>query len=388
MSVVGNLNLGTTRDDPKRSLYASVQQSQAVAALNYQSNYLRTGYETVLAHRTSELYSKPAKQDGKITKITAQGLVMEYVDGTKDVYPLGLKIGKAAGELHRHNRVTDLVVGDTFKAGDIVGWDEMYFERDFIDARQVSWKAGVMTRIAMHETQFTFEDSVEVTSEFAEETKTPLIKATNFKMDFKEGLNLNVKVGDHVDYDAILCTIIPEHLVGVNEQNDFIGLSETFGLKQIKANHHGKIIKIDVTYNGDIDGMSDSLKRLVKQQNKELKAEDELLGTGVTDANLAGNTSFAKAAVLPGRVNIDIVIEELNETETADKFVAGNQMKGTVGNIVNKIIRTLDGRKVQLIFSFKGLFNRMVLSLRDKMALCETALGMSNAAARAYRGKK
>lgn len=387
LSVTGNLLVGSTRDDPKRSLYASVQQSQGVSAVNYTPSILRTGYEVVVAHRTSELYSKPALKDGKIVKLDKRGMVMEYEDGTTDTYPLGLVVGKAAGELHRHTRVTDLKVGDAFKAGEILGWDDAYFERDLINKRQVVLKVGVMGRVALTETQFTFEDSVEITEDFADATKTPYLKSTDFGMGFKEGLNLHVKIGDEVEYDAILCTIDPEHLVGVDDDGDFIGLQERHGLKQIRANHHGKVVDIVVTYNGDPEKMTDSLKTVVLAADRERKRINEVTHTGIVSGDVGGNTAVGRTAVLPERVSFEIIIEDMNGAESADKFVYGNQMKGTVGNIVKKAFRTLDGRPVVSKFSFKGLFNRMVLSLRDKMAWGEVILGSNKAHIKAYRGK-
>ncbi len=371
----------------QKALFSGVQHSQGVSATNYTPNILRTGYETVIAHRTSELYSKPAKQDGKVVKIDKHGMVMEYADGSRDAFPLGLVMGEASGELHRHTRVTDLKVGDTFTKGDIVGWDEMYFARDEMNPGQVVWKAGVMGRIAMGETQFTFEDSVEISAAFAEETKTPYIKVDEFHMDFKEAVRFNVKTGDEVDYDAILCTIEEAHLIGVDDHtSEFAGL-DRLGLKQVKSSHHGKVVKFTAEYNGVLEDMSDSLREFVKSCNKELLQLNNITGSGVTDGNVGGNTNIVRPAIQPGRVVIRVYIEDLNASENADKFVVGNQMKGTVGNIVNKTMRTLDGRVVHMIFSFKGLFNRMVLSLRDKMACCETAIAASKAAARAYRGK-
>lgn len=387
LSVTSNLLAHSTSDDPKRSLFSGVQQSQGVSATNYQTNWLRTGDELVIAHRTSELYSKPAKLDGKVIKLTKEGLVVEYKDGTTDSYPLGLTIGSASGEFHRHTRVTDLKVGDSFNAGDIIGWDEMYFERDLANPNQVAWKCGVMVRIAFVENQFTFEDSIEVSKDFAEQTKTPYLKLKEFSLDFEQTLVPHVEVGSEVDMDAILCSIEDPHVSGLDDSDDTFSGLERLGVKQIRSNHHGRVVKIECVYNGSIEDMSDSLKGFVTKLDKERQQLNKVTHTGIVNGNVGGNTYVKKASVEPNRVTVKIFIEDLNSSETADKFVVGNQMKGTVGNIVNYTMRTLDGRIVKIRFSFKSMFNRMVLSLRDKMGINEVNANRTSAAVKAFRGK-
>ena len=386
-SVTMNLMPGANKDDPKRTLFSGVQHSQGTSAVNYTSNIMRSSYDMVVAHRTSELYSKPAKMKGKVIEVTKEGIKFEYEDGSVDAYPLGIKLGDAAGEVHRHNRITDLVVGDTFEAGDILGWDEVYFERDLHNPRQCVWKCGVMTRIALIENQFTFEDSIEVSKEFAEATKTSYIIGDKFYLNFDQGLKMHVKEGDVVDYDTILCDIEDASLVGVEEdESDFMSGLDRLGTKQQRCNHHGTVVHIDVRYNGDINDMSEPVRKFVQKYDAIRKRKAAIDGSGVTNGNVAG-TRGMRESLEPGQISIEVFVEDFTETTTVDKFVIGNQMKGTVGNIAPRQYYTRDGRKVDILFSFKSLFNRMVLSLRDKLAVNELVIHGTQLMVDIYRGK-
>lgn len=372
-SVVMNLFAGSTNDSPVRVLYTGTQASQGMSANNYTTNSLRTGYDTVLAHRTSELYSKVAKQSGVVSKNNKDGLVVTYEDGTEDSYPLGLALGLASGEVHRHTRVTDLNIGDSFNKGDIIGWDEQFFERDIGCPNQVAWKCGAMVRISLMESQFTFDDSFEISLDFAKASASHYIKSKRFMLDFGQLISWKIKVGDEVDYESILCNIEDPHVAGIDEEDilgEFDDLNK-LGIKQVKSNHHGKIIKIDVTYNGDTTDMSDSVRDTVLLANKDRATLNKYTNTGVVDGNIGGNTNVKKTPINPGKVEVIVYIEDLMASTTADKFVVGNQMKGTTGNVFNGSITTLDGRRVDLIFSCKAMYNRMVLSLRDKLAVNE-----------------
>lgn len=386
-SCIMNLQYGGTLDDPKRVSFASNQASQAVSAENYSFNILRTGYENVVAHRTSELYSKVAKQDGKVTKVTDEIIQVTYKDGSSDNYPLGLVIGEAAGEFHRHTRVTDLAEGDTFKAGEVLGWDKQWFERDPFCPGQVANKCGRMTRLALVEDQTVFEDSLAMSYKLANEFITPYIKNKSFLIGLDQTLRMRVKVGDEVDYDSILCDVEDADLDAIEDSNDLMENINRLGVRQVKSHHHGKVVKIEVVYNGQVEEMSASVKDFIGKADKERARLAKLSGSDIVTGNVASNMNVKKQAIMPGKAKIMVYIEAMDPSVTADKYVVGNQMKGTVGNIFHHPMTTVDGREILLKFSFKSLFNRMVLSLRNKLAMNELAIHMTKKAVDIYRGR-
>lgn len=366
-SVVMNTLYGTTKDDTKRTLFSGVQQSQVMASDNYVVNPLRTSYDSIIAYRTSELYSSISKKAGKITEVTAYGMEVEYEDGTTDKFPLGYEVGKGAGESHKHLKITDREVGYKFNKGEILAWDSMFFDRDMIDPTRVVWKSGGLARIAFGEDQFTFEDSIGITKAFSDASTTPYLKPNDFKVEAAQEIKLHVKVGDEVEYDQILCDIQnPESAAfDVDDGGMFDGL-DRLGIKQIKAKQSGRIAKIEVIYNGDIEDWSDSLKAFIKKQDGVRAKSANYKKLTAKTGDVGGNTSVGKSKVYPGTAVVHIYIENTIKTTTADKFVVGNQMKGTVGFIYEHQIYTVDGRPVDITFSLKSLLNRMVLSLRDK----------------------
>lgn len=366
-SVVMNTLYGTTKDDTKRTLFSGVQQSQVMAADNYVVNPLRTSYDSIIAYRTSELYSSVSKKDGKVTGVDEYGLTVEYTDGTTDKFPLGYEIGKGAGEYHKHLKITDREVGYEFKAGEILAWNEMFFDRDMIDPTRVVWKSGGLARIAFGEDQFTFEDSIGITKGFSDVSTTPFLKPNDFKVEALQSIKLHVKVGDVVEYDQIICDIEnPESAAFEGDDSGMFDGLDRLGIKQIKAKQSGKISKIEVIYNGDIEDWSDSLKAFIKKQDGIRAKSANYKKLTAKTGDVGGNTSVGKSKVYPGTAVVYIYIENTIKTTTADKFVVGNQMKGTVGFIYEHPIYTVDGREVDITFSLKSLLNRMVLSLRDK----------------------
>lgn len=370
-SITANLLYGTTRDDTKRSLFAGVQLSQWMATDSYQQNPLSTTYDTQIAYRTSELYSSIAKKNGVVKEVTDYGIMVEYDDKSTDKFFLGYDVGKGAGEYHKHLKVTDVKVGEKFEKGKVLAWDSVYFIRDTRDINRVVMRMGTMTRIALVEEQFTFEDSVEISKRYAERATTPYVKGAGFKVGFDQSLKVHVKVGDHVEYNQPLADIQDITSAVFEDQSGVMDGLDRMGIKQHKAPLPGKIVKIDVVYNGDIEDAEESVKKFVTAQDGVRGKKAQYRNLTAETGNVGGNTSIGKSKVYPNTVSVVIYIENKLVTTVADKFVAGNQMKGTVGYINPYIMYTEDGREVDWKFSLKSLLNRMVLSLRDKLVTNE-----------------
>lgn len=387
-SITGNLMYGVAHDDPKRGTFTSTQASQAVSAKNYTPNILRTGMDNLVAHRTSELYSKVAADAGRVVEVTDTFLNVRYDNGDVEIYPLGLKIGEASGEYHRHTRVTDLKAGDKFAKGDVLGWDDMWFDRDPFCPGQVALKVGKMVRIALVEDQDVYEDSLAIAKSLADESVTPYIKVKRFAIDVDWNIDLKVKEGDSVDYDSILCDVEEPHLVGESADNELAMDINRIGVKQIRSNHHGKVVAIDVVYNATPEQMSQSVEKFIGAQDKKRKRLANLEGSEVEKGAVSTVLNVNKPLLSPGKAFITIYVESMDPSTNADKYVIANQMKGTVGSIMHKPLMTEDGREVLIKSSMKGMFNRMVLSYRNKLISCELVIAVTLQAIAIYRGKK
>lgn len=369
-SVALNLFYGGTKESAQRTMFTGVQASQMMATNSYEINPIRMSYDTMVAYRTGEMYSSIAKEDGKVVEVTEYGIKVQYENGKEDRFPIGYDVGKGGGEYHKHYKITDVKVGDTFKAGKILAWDELYFARDPFDSNRVVFKTGMMVRVGLFEEQYTFEDSMGLTSDFARRSNTPFLKSDSFIVRADQSIKLHAKVGDYVEYDSILCDIQDPISSVFGDDGELDGL-ERYGIKQQKAKLAGVITKIDVTYNGDIEDWDKDLKKFIKSQDSHRAKVAQYKYLTASNGNVGGNTSIGKSKVYPDTALVTITIEANINSTTADKFVLGNQMKGTVGYIYPNSVKTLDGRPVDIIFSVKSILARMVLSMRDKLACNE-----------------
>lgn len=370
-SVTGNLYYGTSKESPQRSLFSSTQGSQIHACEGYDILPIRTNQDSVLGYRLGP-YTSIAKASGKITEITKDGIVVTYDDGSVDKFPLGYDIGKGAGEYHRHNRVTDLKVGDKVTEGFTVAYDNTFLARDPLDPARLTWASNMLVRMALIEDQTTFEDSFGITANFAELSKSPYILATKFKVRSTDKLGVYCKVGDNVAFDQVLFDIQDIATEGFTQDDaDVFEGMDRFGVKKIKSPQDGKVVKIQVQYNGDYSTWSDSLKKFVKNQDKERTDKAEYDKTISPTNNVGGNTQIGKIEIWPDTCVVTVWVEQMLPTTSPDKLSVGNQMKGTVGLIYPDPIYTADGREVHLVFSTTSPYKRMVLSIIDELVYTE-----------------
>lgn len=382
-SVTGQLYYGSFKDDLKRTSFSNGQASQIMASSGYQVNPMRTSYENIIGHRNSELYTKVAEKDGTVTEVTDKYLLVTYKDGTTDTYLLGYEIGTAAGEYHKHNKVTDLKVGETFKEGDIIGYNDVWFDRDIFNPGQVAMKTGIMTGVALMEGIDVYEDSISISSDFAHQSRSSYITQIGFSAALSDTIVEKIKVGASVEHDNVLFEVIEQSVAMLNAENDDAADINRLGIRQIKSDNHGIITKIELSYNGVYEDMSPSILKLVKAKDKDMA---EL--AKVTKSNIVDNRVTGGKNVPPGRIKFRIYIDAIEDSIIADKFVVGNQMKCTVNSIYTQPTYTFKGLKIDLKFSFKSLFARMVLSLRDKLVCNQLTHEVGLQFVKIYRGEE
>jgi hypothetical protein len=80
---------------PKRILFKTVQDQHTVACDGYFALPVRTNYEQVISHRSGDLFSVIAEQDGVIESLNEVGGIIKYKDGSTKGFSLGRKFGKA-----------------------------------------------------------------------------------------------------------------------------------------------------------------------------------------------------------------------------------------------------------------------------------------------------
>lgn len=355
---------GSDRDDPKRVNFVGIQQRHGVACPGYKQAAVRTGYEGVIAHRVSDMFAATAKQDGVVKSVSEEGIVIEYADGTTKGHELGRRYGSSEGLVIPHNIVTKLKEGQKVKVGDVICYNDGFFEPDFLNPSNVVWKAGVIVKTALWESTDTLEDSSAISTELSHLLRTKITKPKTIVVRFDQKISRMVKEGQAVNPEDILCII--EDAVTANttvlSESDLDTL-RNFSHQAPQAKMKGVVERIEVYYHAiDKSGMSESLRALADASDramaKRARAAGKKVFTGSTDAGF--RVEGEPLAVDTMAIQI-FITGEVN-AESGDKGVFFNQMKTVFGRVMTGDTRTESGTKIDAIFGYKSIADRIVLS--------------------------
>lgn len=340
-----------------------MQDQHTVACDGYYALPVRTGYEQVIAHRNSEGFSLVAEKDGIIESMNEIGGVIKYKDGTTKGFTLGRRFGKAAGQTIPHEMVTQFKVGDKIKAGDVVVYNNGWFEPDYFNPGQVLLKAGLLATIALIETPQTHEDACSITKELAGKLKTKLTKVKKVRLNFKDTITDLIAIGAKVVFETPLVLIQDELTASIGAfSEDTIATLANISQQSPTAKTVGVIEDIVIYYNGSKDEMSPSIRALVSYGDKLLAYKAKSRGEKVYSGSTDESYRIDGDPLLDGEVCIEFYITEDVNAGIADKVVFANQMKSIISEVVDYEIITESGIKVDGFFGAYSIFKRIVNS--------------------------
>lgn len=361
ISATANLLPASNHDDMKRVVLSDVQYSSIVPTKGYMASPYSTGYDRVMGSRVGSKFVFVAKANGKVVKAKGNLSVL-YSDGEKEGVKLGIWHGEVAGNSVSHTMITDYSEGDSFKEGDVLAWNHGFFERDFIDSKNVVMKLGAMSFVALVEGNDVLEDGCAISTELAESLTTQITKRKTLLLDFGKNIDILKNVGDKVNYDDIIANI-SNYIEGIEDTEASLQALEKFSGSNPTAGSSGTITGMELIYMGEKADMAPKLRELADRFDK-LKAKDKRELGGVRSGNCRVNNSvfFGGERVVEDTLAISIFIDEESPMIIGDKKVFGNQLKSVVGRIMTGVNETESGLKLGARFGTRSVFARIVES--------------------------
>lgn len=324
---------------------------------------VRTGYEQIIAHRTSDLFAATASQDGKVVGVAPAGIIVEYADGTKQGYEVGRRFGSAAGLVIPHEIVANVKMGQSFKQGHVLIYNTGFFEPDILNPDNVVWKAGLLVKTVLMEIPETLEDSSAVSERISEQLKTKVSKYSDIVVTFDQEVKNLVKVGQAVGSEDILC-IIEDAVTSNANLFDAESLDTLRILSNAapQAKVKGIVERIEVFYHGEKEDMSESLQAIASVSDKALAERFKSTGRKVLTGSVDEAFRVEGDPLQFEYLCIRVYITSEVEMGEGDKGVFANQMKSVVGKKMIAEYSTESGEQIDAVFGAISIENRIVTS--------------------------
>ena len=338
--------LGSTHDDPIRTAMTFVQTAKHNAATFESDPLLVTnGSDEALAYYTSDIFAFKAKGNGKVIEKTDEYMIVEYKNGKHDYINLAENIEKNSngGYYVPLQHVTNLKVGSTFKENDIIAHEKYSFSNSLGETDGIAYNVGKLTKVAILNTDESFEDSAIVTNKLAKAMGTNIIikkevtipKSTNVFNIVKKGQSI-------IEGDTLMIMQSPSDEEDINillknlagDEEDISDL----GRIPIKSKVTGRVADIKISRTIEIEEMSESLQKIVKSYENGITKNKSILKKFDIDTNVLPSTStltpIGKLKNAEDSVVIEFFLEYKDIMAIGDKLVYYSANKGVTKYII------------------------------------------------------
>ena len=383
------VSVGGDQDSAQRLNMVSIQMAHVIACNGYKAGAVRTGYEQIIPHRTGESFSFVAQDQGVVKSKTDKAMIVEYKSGQTVGFQIGRKFGKSGDLTIPHEIVSDYKVGQKFAKGDVIAFNSGFFERDVLNPKTVVWKNGVTARVALLESRQTHEDASSLSKKLSDQLRTNVTKIKNVVVDFKQEIRRMMQTGEAVEHDSILCVIEDAITAGSNLfDEDSLNTLKSLSNQTPAAKAEGVIEKIEVFYHGDLEDMSETLRAIARNSDKQMrdlaKEQNKKVYTGQVDESFRINNEPLMLDTLVVR----FYITTNNGAGLGDKVVFGNQLKSIISEVMDYEMKTESGLEIDAVFGAQSIFNRIVNSAFIT-GTTNTLLGViGKKAAKIYKGEQ
>ena len=337
---------GSTRDDAPRTYMTFIQTAKHALRTEESDPLLITnGADEAMPYLTIDKFAFKAKQDGTIKEVTDDYIIVEYKDGSKDFINLKETVEKNSDAGFyvplKLDKMAGISQGKKIKAGDILAYDPTSFSNSVGESDNIAYNIGKLCKIAIINTDDGFEDSGICSERLSKALASRIIRKVDHVID-KEAIVYDIKkIGDHVEVEDPL--IIWQDPHEDEEANTLLRVMSAdteiseFGRKSIKSELSGTIVDIKIYRTVELDELSPSLQKIVKQYEAPIKQLQKKLKEEGIDEYLpatyklepTGKLKRAQEAIL-----IEFFLEYKDTVAIGDKIVYFAANKATIKNII------------------------------------------------------
>jgi len=346
-------------DDVKRLVFSNIQNSHVIATNNMTMPYVRTGYESILASRVNDKFAMVAEGDGVVTESTKKYVAVTYKGNGKpytkkyNLYSWYSKEENSSSS--KHTLVSNVNLGTKVYKDYVITYDESFFTPDVYDRSRVVYRQGNTVRVAFIENIESFEDSAAISKSLSKIMSTNSIKSKSTLITKQQTISNMLKIGDKVEHDTPLFIIADKDFDTRGLDAKTLEIIQGIKTSAPKAGVRGVIEDIKIFYNTDVTELSDDLKYYIEKSDGRLLSSIGFTGQVDSGYRIKGRPLIA------GDIEIKILIKVEDDMGIADKAILGNQLKCTIGDILDDV-RDEDGKMIDVVFSTKSMSNRIVLS--------------------------
>lgn len=302
-----------------------------------------------------------AEQDGEVIELSDSNIRIKYKDGTEKSFVIGPTYGASEGITYLHELVTNLKKGSKFKKGSPIYYHKDFFEPDYYDPSKLVFKMNRVTIVALEMSSTTYEDSSAASISLYDDLVTTTVAEVSVIRDFDITINNLVEIGQEVmPQTALFVTTETTHDAG-NLTEAGLSMLEAVASGVPRAGKKGIVSHYEIKYNGDVNDMSPSVRKIARQLDKEIAQRTKGTAYEATDNRVTGEYTTGGQKLGLDQFELKVFIKVVLGAGGGDKFVLSNQAKTVVSDIyTHKLTGEITGDSVEMTFSRLGFDHRII----------------------------
>lgn len=316
--------------------------------------------EAVVPYLLSDEFVVDAKEDGEVVEVTKDWVIVKYKSGKNYAIEISPRVKKnaSAGFYVDNTLKCDLKVGDKFKKGDVLAYNEKQFTKHK-DDNGASMNLGVLTKIAIASSWDIYEDSTPITKKLSERLATEMIDEKAIVLKPNTHVVSIAKIGDKVQtgdtlikFEETLSDEMQTLFNSMNENGKMEGIMDD-SRSTIKAKHTGEVVDIKIYTTVPIDELDPSLGKIVSDYHKKIRARNKTLDkyanngdvkyykagqviSEVDEVMTVGKNGKIKGEYIDQGVLIFFYVKYKDVAAKGDKIVANFALKGVTSHVIDE----------------------------------------------------
>lgn len=370
---------GTTRDDPFRSAMTFIQTSKhGMRISNGVPQLISNGADMALPYLGSNTFAFKAKENGKVIEKTDDYMILQYKSGEKEFIDLRNNIKKNSnGGFYIPIKLdTNLKLGSTVKANQIVAYDKLSFSDIVGDSNDISYNLGAFGKIAILNTDEGYEDSAAISKHLSKAMSSQVVIKKEISLPKNTNIYNMVKKGQPIQegdpllifqnaFDEDDVNILLKNLV--DDEDEISSL----GRIPIKSKVTGFVDDIKIYRTVDKAELSDSLRKKVNELEKPNVELKKVIDKHGINTNVIQTTDkldpTGKMKNVGEGVLIEFYLRYDDEMSVGDKLIYYSALKGVVKDIFPEgkepYTNFRPNEKIHSLLSMGSVNGRMVCSI-------------------------
>lgn len=270
----------STHNDPFRTAMTFIQSTKHSMLTEKSSPTLITnGADQAMVHMVSDTYAFKAKANGTVKEVTADYILIQYDNGGSDYVDTTDRVEKNSdGGFYVPMKLdADVKPGQRIKQGDVVAHNPYCFSRKIGESDMLTYQPGLLTKIAIMNTDEGFEDSCSIDTWLSEAMSSRVIAEVDCTLGAMTNVYEIVKIGQPIQEGEPL--IIFQNEFDEKDANILLknitdgDMVSDLGRIRKKSKYTGIVKDIKIYRTCEIEELSDSLQKIIKDYEKAIKAK-------------------------------------------------------------------------------------------------------------------